>query len=182
MGLLSGKKALVFGVANERSIAWGIARAFHAEGAELGFTFLNEALEKRVRPLADSLGARLVLRCDVQKDEEIEALYRDVGREWGKLDVLVHSIAYANKEDLAGSFVDTSRDGFRMALDVSAYSLIAVTRPAVALLNEGASILTMTYHGSQKVVPHYNVMGVAKAALEATVRYLAFELGPREFA
>jgi enoyl-[acyl-carrier protein] reductase I len=179
MGLLAGKKALIFGVANDRSIAWGIARAFHAEGAELGFTFLGEALEKRVRPLAESVGSRLIYPCDVSREEDIAALYKEVEKVWGKFDVLVHSIAFAHREDLQADFSQTSREGFRVALDVSAYSLIAITRPAIPLLNEGASIITMTYYGSEKVVPHYNVMGVAKAALEATVRYLAYELGPR---
>jgi len=179
MGLLSGKRALIFGVANERSIAWGIAKAFHAEGAELGFTYLNEALERRVRPLAESVGSKLILPCDVGHDDHIESLYKEVASRWGTFDVLVHSIAFANKEDLGGSFVDTGREGFRIALDVSCYSLIALTRPAVPLLNEGASVLTLTYYGSTKVVPHYNVMGVAKAALEASVRYLAYDLGPK---
>jgi len=179
MGVLSGKKALVFGVANDRSIAWGIARAFHAEGAELGFTFQGEVLEKRVRPLAESVGSKLVFPCDVTRDQDIEALYKEVERVWGKFDILVHSIAFANREDLQADFSRTTREGFRLALDVSAYSLLAVTRPAIPLLNEGGSILTMTYYGSEKVVPHYNVMGIAKAALEATVRYLAYELGAK---
>ena len=179
MGLLTGKKAFIFGVANERSIAWGIARAFHAEGAELGFNFLGEALEKRVRPLAESVGAKLVLPCDATKDDQIAALYDAVGKAWGKFDILVHCMAFANKDDLAGSFTNTSRAGFALAMDVSAYSLIAITRPAVPLLNDGASIMALTYYGSVKVVPNYNVMGVAKAALEASVRYLAYDLGPR---
>jgi enoyl-[acyl-carrier protein] reductase I len=179
MGLLTGKKAFIFGVANDRSIAWGIAKALHAEGAELGFNFLGEALEKRVRPLAESVNATLVLPCDVSKDSEIEALYKEVEKAWGKFDILIHCIAFANKDDLTGTFTNTSRAGFHLALDISAYSLIAITRPAVPLLNDGASIIALTYYGSVKVIPNYNVMGVAKAALEANVRYLAYDLGPK---
>ncbi|HET9869546.1 MAG TPA: enoyl-ACP reductase [bacterium] len=179
MGLLSGKKAFIFGVANDRSIAWGIAKAFHAEGAELGFNFLGEALEKRVRPLAESVGAKLILPCDVSKDDQIEALYKEVEKAWGKFDILVHCVAFANKEELGGHFYNTSRAGFHLAMDISAYSLTAITRPAVPLLNEGGSIIALTYYGSEKVIPNYNVMGVAKAALEASVRYLAYDLGPQ---
>jgi enoyl-[acyl-carrier protein] reductase I len=178
MGLLSGKKALIFGVANDRSIAWGIAQALHREGAELGFTFLGEALEKRVRPLAASVGSQLVLPCDATKDEEIAAVYAEVAKVWGKFDILIHAMAYARKEDLEGAFMDTSRDGFLLAMNVSAFSLLAVTRPAVPLLNVGGSVLTLTYYGSDRVMPNYNVMGVAKAALESSVRYLAADLGP----
>lgn len=179
MGLLSDKKAFIFGVANDRSIAWGIAKAFHAEGAELGFNFLGEALEKRVRPLAESVGAKLILPCDVSKDDQIEALYKEVEKAWGKFDILIHCIAFANKEDLSGTFTNTSRAGFHLAMDISAYSLIAITRPAVPLLNDGASIIALTYYGAVKVIPNYNIMGVAKAALEANVRYLAYDLGPK---
>jgi len=179
MGLLSGKKAFIFGVANDRSIAWGIAKAFHAEGAELGFNFLGEALEKRVRPLAESVGAKLILPCDVSKDDQIEALYKEVEKAWGKFDILVHCIAFANKDDLTGAFSNTSRAGFHLALDISAYSLIAITKPAVRLFNEGASIIALTYYGAEKVIPNYNVMGVAKAALECSVRYMAYDLGAK---
>jgi enoyl-[acyl-carrier protein] reductase I len=179
MGLLTGKKALIFGVANERSIAWGIAQALHREGAELGFTYLGEALEKRVRPLAASVGSTLVLPCDAAKDEDIDAVYREVAKAWGKFDILIHAMAYAKKEDLEGSFTQTSRAGFALALDISAYSLIGITRPAVPLLNPGAAILALTFYGSDKVMLNYNVMGVAKAALESTVRYLAADLGPK---
>jgi enoyl-[acyl-carrier protein] reductase I len=179
MGLLSGKKALIFGVANDRSIAWGIAQSFHEEGAELGFNFLGEALEKRVRPLAESVQAKLVFPCDVSKDDQIDAFYKEVEKVWGKFDILVHCIAYANKEELANPFSTTSRAGFHLALDISAYSLIAITRPALPLMNPGGSIIALTYYGSIKVIPNYNVMGVAKAALEASVRYLAADLGPR---
>ncbi|HXB97342.1 MAG TPA: enoyl-ACP reductase [bacterium] len=178
MGLLSGKKALIFGVANDRSIAWGIAQALHREGAELGFTFLGEALEKRVRPLAASVGSKLVLPCDATKDDEIAAVYAEVAKVWGKFDILIHAMAYARKEDLEGAFMDTSRDGFLLAMNVSAYSLLAVTKPAVPLMNVGGSVLTLTYYGSDRVMPNYNVMGVAKAALESSVRYLAADLGP----
>ncbi len=179
MGLLSGKKAFIFGVANDRSIAWGIAKAFHAEGAELGFNFLGEALEKRVRPLAESVNAKLILPCDVSKDDQIEALYKEVEKTWGKFDILIHCVAFANREDLSGTFTNTSRAGFHLAMDISAYSLIAITRPAVPLLNDGASIIALTYYGAVKVIPNYNIMGVAKAALEANVRYLAYDLGPK---
>lgn len=181
MGLLDGKRALIFGVANDRSIAWGIAEAFHKEGCELGFTFLGEALEKRVRPLAESVGSKLVVPCDATKDDEIAGVYREVEKVWGKFDILVHAMAFARKEDLQGDFVNTSRSGFALAMDVSAYSLVAVTRPALPYLNPGASVLTLTYYGSDKVMPNYNVMGVAKAALESTVRYLAADLGPKGF-
>ncbi len=179
MGLLTGKKAFIFGVANDMSIAWGIAKALHAEGAELGFNYLGEALEKRVRPLADSVGSKLILPCDVSKDEEIAALYKEVEKAWGKFDILIHCVAFANKDDLKGTFTNTSRAGFHLALDISAFSLLAITRPAVPLLNDGASIIALTYYGSVKVIPNYNVMGVAKAALEAIVRYLAYDLGPK---
>jgi len=180
MGLLDGKKGLVVGVANERSIAWGIARALHREGAELAFTYLNEALEKRVRPLAERLGAREILPCNVQDDGQIEAVFARLREAFGGLDILIHAVAFANKEELQGAYLNTSREGFRLALDVSTYSLVALTRAAVPLMEgrEG-SILTLTYYGAEKVVPGYNVMGVAKAALEASVRYLASDLGPR---
>jgi enoyl-[acyl-carrier protein] reductase I len=177
MGLLSGKKAFIFGVANERSIAWGIAKALHAEGAEIGFNYLGEALEKRVRPLAESLGSKLILPCDVSKDDQIEALYKEVEKAWGKFDILVHCVAFANREELSGSFTNISRAGFHLALDISSYSLIAITRPAVPLLNEGASIMALTYYAAEKVIPNYNVMAIAKSALECCVRYLAYDLG-----
>ncbi len=179
MGLLNGKKALIFGVANERSIAWGIAQALHREGCELGFTFLGEALEKRVRPLAESVGSRLVAPCDVTKDEQIEAVFAEAKKTWGTFDILVHSLAFANRQDLDGDFLDTSRAGFALALDISAYSLVALTRAALPLMNTGGAVLALTYYGADKVMKNYNVMGVAKAALEASVRYLAADLGPR---
>ncbi len=180
MGLLDGRKGIIFGVANEKSIAWAIAQKLHKEGAELAFTFAGEALEKRVRPLADSLGAKLILPCDVTKDDEIQAVFEQAQSSFGHLDILVHAIAFANKEDLKNDFLSTSRDGFHLAQEVSAYSLTALARHAAPLM-EGrpGSILTLTYYGAEKVVPRYNVMGVAKAALEASVRYLAADLGPK---
>ena len=178
MGLLAGKKAAIFGVANERSIAWAISEAFHEEGAELAFTFAGEMLEKRVRPLAEGIGAKMVLPCDVTKDEEIENVFAQLKQAWGGLDILVHAIAFANKEDLSNPYAQTSRAGFHLAMDVSAYSLVALARHAAPLMaGRGASIVTLTYMGSEKVIPNYNVMGVAKAALEASVRYLAHDLG-----
>jgi enoyl-[acyl-carrier protein] reductase I len=178
--VLAGKRALILGVANDHSIAWAVARRFHAEGAELALTYPNEAIEKRVRPLADSLGVELVLPCDVSSDEQIGALFTALSARWGDgIDAVVHSIAYAERDDLKGRFLDTTRLGFHTALDVSAFSLLAVARHAEPLLaaRRGA-VVTMTYYGAEKVFPHYNVMGVAKAALEACVRYLAADLGP----
>jgi enoyl-[acyl-carrier protein] reductase I len=179
MKLLEGKRAIIFGVANERSIAWAISEAFHSQGAELAFTFAGEILEKRVRPLAEGIGAKIILPCDVTKDDDIDRVFSALKQEWGGLDLLVHAVAFANKEDLSNPFVQTSRQGFHLALDVSAYSLVALARHAAPLM-EGrqSSILTLTYMGSEKVIPNYNVMGVAKAALEASVRYLAHDLGP----
>jgi len=180
MGLLDGKKALIFGVANDHSIAWGIAKALHDEGATLGFASVESLLERRVRPLAESIGATFVEACDVSSDEQV----RDVMTKWkaahGTIDVLVHAVAFAPREDLEGSFTETTRAGFAIALDVSAYSLVAMCREAKAagLLHAGSSVLTLSYYGAEKVVANYNVMGVAKAALEACVRYLAADLGP----
>jgi enoyl-[acyl-carrier protein] reductase I len=179
MGLLQGKKGLVMGVANDHSIAWGIAKALHAQGADLGFTYVGEALERRVRPLAESLGARLIEPCDVQRDEDIDALMARVRDVYGSLDIIIHAIAFALRDELNGPYLKTTREGFRVALDVSAYSLTGVVKAAQDLLVPGASIVTLTYHGSQQVAQNYNVMGVAKAALEASVRYLANDLGPR---
>jgi enoyl-[acyl-carrier protein] reductase I len=180
MGLLDGKKAAIFGVANERSIAWAISEALHAEGAELAFTYAGEILEKRVRPLAESIGAKIILPCDVTKDEEIEKVFSTLKQQWGGVDILIHAIAFANKEDLANPYVQTSRAGFHLAMDVSAYSLVALARYAVPLMEgRDSAILTLTYMGSEKVIPNYNVMGIAKAALEASVRYLAYDLGPK---
>jgi enoyl-[acyl-carrier protein] reductase I len=175
---LAGKRALILGLANDRSIAWGIAQALHEQGAKLAFNFLGESLERRVRPLAESLGADIIAPCDVQDDAQIRALFQEVKNKWGGLDILIHSVAFAGKEDLQGRFVDTSRAGFKLALDVSAYSLVATAREAEKLMPEtGGTVITLTYYGSEKVIPGYNVMGVAKAALEASVRYLAHDLG-----
>lgn len=180
MGILEGKKGVIFGVANDRSIAWAIAEALHAEGTELAFTYAGEILEKRVRPLAEGIGAKIILPCDVTKDEEIDRVFAALRQEWGGLDILIHAIAYAAKEDLSNPYVQTSRQGFHLALDVSAYSLVSLARQAAGLMEgRGGAILTMTYIGAEKVIPNYNVMGVAKAALEASVRYLAYDLGPK---
>jgi len=180
MGLLSGKKGIIFGVANERSIAWAIAEALHKEGAELAFTYPNEVLERRVRPLAEGIGSKIIEQCDVTKEEELEALFNKIKDTFGVLDILVHSIAFAKKEELQGEYVNTSREGFRIAMDVSVYSLVAVTKHALSLMaGRDGSIITLSYYGAEKVVSNYNVMGVAKAALEASVRYLAADLGPK---
>jgi enoyl-[acyl-carrier protein] reductase I len=178
MGLLDGKNALIFGVANDHSIAWGIAQALHAEGAEVGFSSVESLIDKRVRPLAAQLGSTFVEPCDVQSDEDIARVFTAWGEAHDRLDILVHALAFAKRDDLSGGFVDTSRDGFALAMDVSAYSLVALCRVAGPLLRPGSSVITLTYYGSEKVVANYNVMGVAKAALEASVRYLAADLGP----
>jgi enoyl-[acyl-carrier protein] reductase I len=178
---LAGKRALVMGVANDRSIAWGIAQSLAAHGAELALSFLPDELgraERRVRKLADSVGGALVLPCDVKKDEDIERLFASLGERWGSLDVLVHCLAWARLEDLTRNFSAVTREGFALAHEVSVYSLIAAARAARPWLKSGGSLLTLTYLGATHVVPGYNVMGVAKAALESTVRYLAAELGP----
>jgi enoyl-[acyl-carrier protein] reductase I len=177
MGLMTGKKALIFGVANERSIAWGITKAFHKEGARIALSYAGEALKDRVTPLAGQVGCDFVEQCDVGKDDQIDALFAKAKSSLGTIDVLVHAIAFAKKEDLESQYVTTSRDGFRTALEVSAYSLVALANRARGLMPNGGSILTLTYYGAEKVIPHYNVMGVAKAALEASVRYLAYDLG-----
>lgn len=179
MGLLSGKKALILGVANDKSIAWSIAQAFHQEGADIALTYAGEPFEKRVKPLAESIGANVLLQCDVRDDNEIATAFNNLATYWGSLDILVHSIAYANKEELKGSFLDTSREGFSTALDISAYSLIACLRAAKPLMTGvSPAVLTLSYYGGQKVFPSYNVMGVAKAALEMSVKYLAEAVGP----
>ncbi|MGH2407853.1 MAG: enoyl-ACP reductase FabI [Candidatus Limnocylindrales bacterium] len=178
-GLLEGKKALIFGVANDHSIAWGIAQAFHAAGARVGFSSIAALLEKRVRPLASSIGSTFVEPCDVQSDTDIEQVFARWNASEGRLDILVHALAFARREDLEGGFLGTTREGFALALDVSTYSLVALTRAALPLMADGGSVLTLSYYGAEKVVAHYNVMGVAKAALEASVRYLAAEVGPK---
>ncbi len=180
MALLSGKKGVIFGVANEKSIAWAIAQALHKEGMELAFTYAGEALESRVRPLAGSVGSKIILPCDVTIDGQIDSVFDTLKKEWGGLDSLVHSLAFAKKEELRGEFLNTSRDGFKLALDVSAYSLVALAKGAAPLMEgRNGTIVTMTYYGSEKVISNYNVMGVAKAALEASARYLAADLGPK---
>jgi enoyl-[acyl-carrier protein] reductase I len=177
--LLEGKTALIFGVANDHSIAWGIAKAFHQHGARLAFSYAMEKLERRVRPLAESLKASFVEPCDVTQDSQIEALFSKAAKELGKIDVLVHAIAYAGRDELSGHFLQTSRAGFGLTMDISVYSFIALARAAAPLMPEGGSMLTLTYNAGQRVVPSYNIMGVAKAALESTTRYLAADLGPR---
>ncbi len=177
-GLLGGKRGLVMGVANERSIAWGIAKACADEGAELAFTYQGDAFQKRVRPLAASVGSDLVMNCDVTDDESVASVFEAVEKRWGGLDFLVHAIAYSDKDQLKGRYVDTTLDNFAMSLDISCYSFTALCRAAEPLMKNGGSMLTLTYYGAEKVVPHYNVMGVAKAALEASVKYLAVDLGP----
>jgi len=177
---MAGKKGLVMGVANERSIAWGIAKACHDQGAEVAFTFQGEALEKRVRPLANSIGAKIIEPCDVTNAASIDAVFAKLEKEWGKLDFLVHAIAFSNKDELRGRYIDTSSDNFNLTMNVSCYSFTAVAQRAVPLMKDGGSLLTLTYYGAERVIPHYNVMGVAKAALEASVRYLAADLGEQK--
>lgn len=179
MGLLTGQTALIFGVANERSLAWGIAQALAEQGCTLAFTYAADPLEKRVRPLAEKVGATFVERCDVQNDEELDAVFTHFAETYPRLDLLVHAVAFAQREELQGRYVDTSRAGFQLALDVSAYSLVALARRAAPLMTgANPSILTLTYDGARRSYPNYNVMGVAKAALEASVLYLARDLGP----
>jgi enoyl-[acyl-carrier protein] reductase I len=176
-----GKKALILGVANERSLAWAIAQTLHQGGAKLGFNYLGEALERRVRPLAESVGAEIIEPCNVSDDAQLDTFFEKARAKWGHLDILIHSVAFANKEDLEGRFVNTSRDGFRIAMDISAYSLVAAAKRAEPLMEgRGGSIITLSYYGAEKVVPNYNVMGVAKAALEACVRYLAWDMGSKK--
>ena len=178
-GLMSGKRGLVMGVANDHSIAWGIAKALRAQGAELAFTYQGEAFGKRVRPLAASLGSNLVLPCDVESDADLDRVFEALGDAWDSFDFLVHAIAYSDKEELKGLYLDTTRDNFARTLAISCYSFTALARRAEAMMSEGGSLLTLSYLGAERVTPNYNVMGVAKAALEASVRYLAADLGPR---
>ena len=179
--MLAGKIGVVFGVANKRSIAWAIARAWHQAGATLAFTYQGDRLKENVEELAGTFGSDvLLLPCDVTRDAEIDRVFDEVGKKFGKLNLLLHSVAFAPREALEGDFVNTSREAFRVAHDVSAYSLVALARVAAPLMTDGGSIVAMTYYGAEKVVPHYNVMGVAKASLEASTRYLAYDLGPKK--
>ncbi len=175
--LMQGKRGLVMGVANDRSIAWGISEALASQGAELAFTYQIEALGKRVRPLANRLGSEMVLPCDVEDPGSMDAVFEVLGREWGSLDFLVHAIAFSDKQELKGKYFDTSAENFSRTMHISCYSFTALCQRAVPLMTEGGSLLTLTYYGAERVMPHYNVMGVAKAALEASVRYLAVDLG-----
>ena len=175
--LMAGKKGLIMGLANDHSIAWGIARTLGRHGAEMAFTYQGEVFEKRVRPLAESLGAEIILPCDVEDAASVDSVFRVLKEKWGRLDFLVHAIAYSDREELKGRYVDTTRENFARTLDVSCFSFTRVDRGAAALMTEGGSLLTLTFAGSGRVMPNYNVMGVAKAALEASVRYLAVDLG-----
>jgi enoyl-[acyl-carrier protein] reductase I len=176
---MAGKRGLIMGVANDRSLAWGIAKSLASQGAELAFSYLGEALEKRVRPLAESLGAPVLIPCDVSDEVSMDALFATLKNHWDSIDFVVHAIAYSDKEALKGLYMDTSRANFLQSLDISCYSFTAVCRRAAAMMNDGGALLTLSYLGAERVVPHYNVMGVAKAALEASVRYLAVDLGGR---
>ena len=179
MNLLSGKIALIFGIANKRSIAWGIAQEFHNYGAQLGFSYAGEVLSRRVYPLAESLGVSFVEPCDVSKDEDIQEIAQKAKDKFGEIDILVHSIGFANRDELQGPYYNTSREGFHLAMDISVYSFTALGRAFQPIIRPGGAILTMTYYGAEKVAPNYNVMGIAKAALEASVRYLAYDFGPQ---
>ena len=177
MGLLEGKTSLIFGLAYKNSIAWGVAQAFKREGATIGISYAGEMLKRRVDPLAESIGCDFVEECDVSKDEDIAAVVAKAEERFGKIDILVHSIGFANREELKGPFYNTSREGFHLAMDISVYSFVALARGFQPLMNPGGAMISMTYHGSVKVTPNYNVMGVAKAALESATRYLAYDLG-----
>ncbi len=180
MGLLDGKNALIFGLANDKSIAWGITQALKREGANLGISYAGDMLKRRVMPLAEEIGCKWVEECDVTKDEQIAAVAEKAAAHFGKIDVLVHSVAFAGRDELTGPYYNTTREGFKNAMDISVYSFVALAKAFQPILNPGASLMCMTYYGSVKVAPHYNVMGVAKAALEATTRYLAFDFGPQK--
>ena len=178
--LMAGKRGIVMGVANKMSIAWGITQALADQGAEIAFTYQGEALEKRVKPLAESVGSDFVLECDVTNTDSLDNVFKQVKDKWGGIDFIVHAIAFADKAELEGEYLQTSRDNFLMSMDISCYSLTAICQRAEPIMNEGGSILTLTYYGAERVMPHYNVMGVAKAALEASVRYLAVDMGKRK--
>lgn len=175
--LMAGKRGLVMGVANDRSLAWGIAKAVRRQGAELAFTYQGEALEKRVRPLAESLGSDFLLECDVTNEESVERVFASLAERWGRLDFVVHAIAFSDREELKGKYLDTTRANFLRTMEISCFSFTDICRRAAPLMTAGGSLLTLTYLGAERVMPHYNVMGVAKAALEASVRYLAVDLG-----
>nr|MBA4770583.1 enoyl-ACP reductase FabI [Sphingobium sp.] len=177
-GLMAGKRGLIMGLANDKSLAWGIAKQLHAQGAELAFSYQGEALGKRVKPLAEQLGSDFLIDCDVTDMAKLDAAFAEIESRWGRLDFLVHAIGFSDKNELRGLYVDTSLDNFLLTMNVSAYSFVAVTKRARALMPNGGSILTLSYYGAEKVIPHYNVMGVAKAALETSVKYLAMDLGP----
>jgi enoyl-[acyl-carrier protein] reductase I len=179
VNLLQGKTALIFGIANKRSIAWGIAQAFHNQGAKLGFSYAGEVLARRVQPLAESLGVGFVEPCDVSRDEDIQQVMGKAKDAFGEIDILVHSIGFANRDELQGPYYNTSREGFHLAMDISVFSFTALGRAFQPILRPGGALLTLTYYGAEKVAPNYNVMGVAKAALEASVRYLAYDFGPQ---
>ena len=176
-GLMAGKRGLIMGLANDKSIAWGIAQALAAQGAEIAFSYLGEALKKRVEPLTASIGMTEFVECDVGSEESIDALFAHLQQLWGKIDFVVHAIGFSDKNELRGRYVDTSRANFLLTMDISVYSFTAVCQRAAAMMDEGGSLLTLTYYGAEKVMPHYNVMGVAKAGLEASVKYLAVDLG-----
>jgi len=177
-GLMAGKRGLIMGLANDKSLAWGISKALHAQGAQLAFSYQGDALAKRVRPLAEELGSDFLIDCDVSDMEKLDAAFDEVKSRWGKLDFVVHAIGFSDKNELRGKYVDTSLENFLLTMNISAYSFVAVARRARALMAEGGSLLTLSYYGAEKVIPHYNVMGVAKAALETSVKYLAMDLGP----
>ena len=176
-GIMNGKRGIVMGVANDRSIAWGIAEAVAKQGAEIAFTYQGDALEKRVRPLAEKVGSTIIIPCDVSSDEAIEETFRLLKEKWDTIDFIVHAIAYSDKEELKGEYVDTTRENFYKTMDISVYSFTAIAQRAARMMPNGGSMITLTYYGAEKVMPHYNVMGVAKAALESSVRYLAADLG-----
>jgi len=180
MGLLDGKNALIFGLANDKSIAWGITQAFHREGAAIGISYAGEMLKRRVTPLAEQIGCQWLEECDVTSDEQIAAAAEKAAAHFGKIDVLVHSVAFAGRDELTGPYYNTSREGFKNAMDISVFSFVALAKAFQPILNPGASLICMTYYGSVKVAPHYNVMGVAKAALESSTRYLAYDFGPQK--
>ncbi len=177
-GLMAGKRGLIMGLANDKSLAWGIAQQLHAQGAELAFSYQGEALAKRVKPLAESLASDFLIECDVADMDALDVAFAELKARWDTIDFVVHAIGFSDKNELRGKYVDTSLDNFLMTMNISAYSLVAVTKRAAAMMPQGGSILTLTYYGAEKVVPHYNVMGVAKAALETSVKYLANDLGP----